>query len=331
MPNVATTDGIAKTQTASDSEHPADPTADQFLTEIFAGIAGRVVLCEPNPGGWFDQQFWSPGLCASLPPACWYFTMSTARGLADDGRVHRRYADLERTGCLVLDDAGTRLPLSVITLEPSWVLYTSTKLWDFTTGKESPNGEPADNHQVGYILDSGMRPTSATLLLRELKKTVLGPLVLTAATQPYRLPGSVNTKKGKLFIAKLVHWVPERRYLPSEIARHYDLGPKPRIAPRPNIRYRNDGDPVWSALRRGGYVLDKPHAGWWPIRCPWEDEHGDHSMDGKPDSGIGYRPRQGGLGAAFKCFHTACLQRGWLHLFDKLVHELPAGKLRVRR
>ena len=314
---------------------PASISADQFLTEIFTGIPGRVVLCEPNlKHNGFDQQFWTPGLCDTLPPRTWYFCISSVKGRADDGKVRRRYAELQCTACLILDDVGTRLPFSVVTLEPSWVLYTSTKLWNSTLGAEASDGEPTDNHQVGYILDGGMEPSSAARLLQQLKKTVLNPLVLTAATQPYRLPGSVNTKKGKHYVAKLVHWVPEHRYLPSEIAAHFAiLPPRPRRRPvRRSVHFNDDGrDPVWKEFRRRGWVLGDPVGDWWPVRCPWQHLHGDHSMDGQPDSGICYRLRMGGGPALFKCFHSACVERTWIDCFDELVHRVSPRKLYRRR
>jgi hypothetical protein len=289
-------------------ESTADPstvTADQFLVEIFAGIPGRVVLCRPTAEGHFDQQFWKPGLCATLPPGCWYFCIAAVKGLADDGKVRRRFGDLLRHGCIVLDDIGTKIDRDLIILPPSWVLESSPGNW-----------------QVGYIIDSGMDPGSARLMLAALADAKLMDAGAKAATQPFRLPGSLNFKHDPPFAARLVVWEPQTRYLPSEIARAYDLGPKPKpVEPRPvTRRFRDDGDPVWRALQAGRYVLsDKPRNGWYAIRCPWESEHGDHSMDGKPDSGIAYNPRHAGLGAAFKCFHGACAARGWADLYNLLV------------
>ena len=298
-------------------------TADEFLIEIFAGIPGRVVLCKPNAKGHFDQQFWQPGLCAALPAGCWYFAISTVHGPAEDGKVRRRYVDLRRTACLVLDDVGTRIRCEAVTLAPSWVLKTSVKLWDHAIGKEAPDGAPTDNMQVGYILDSGMNPASARLLLEALKKNdALKDAVLTAGTQPFRLPGSLNLKHDPPFASRLILWDPQTRYLPSEIARHYDLPPKPKPVVETSLvrRFPDGGDPVWRALQRGNYLLsDKPRQGWYPIKCPWQDEHREHSMDGKPDSGIAYKPRHAGLGASFKCFHSSCTARGWRDLYDLLV------------
>ena len=82
---------------ARDFVEPASVTADQFLTEIFFDIPGRVVLCRPAGGG-FTQQFWEPGLCATLRPGCWYFCIGTVHGLAEDGTVRRRKGDLHRLG-----------------------------------------------------------------------------------------------------------------------------------------------------------------------------------------------------------------------------------------
>ena len=301
-------------------------TADGFVAEIFAGIPGRVVLCRPNPKGhYFEHQFWKPGLCATLPPDCWFFCISTVNGLADDGKVRRRKSDLRRTACLVLDDVGTRIERTVVTLPPSWVLKTSVKLWDHVAGEEAPDGRPTDNFQIGYIIDSGMDPGSAGLLLQALKTNdELKDAVLTAVTQPYRLPGSINRKHDPPFASCLVVWEPATRYLPSEIARHYALPPKPKAPePRPVFRrFRDDGDSVWQALQRGRYVLsDKPVNGWYPIKCPWQDEHHEHSMDGRADSGIAYKPRHAPLGAAFKCFHSCCTGRGWRDLYDLLVRR----------
>ena len=218
---------------------------------------------------------------------------------------------------------GTSIDREPVTLPPSWVLKTSVKLWDHAAGKEAPDGTPTDNLQVGYILDGGMDPASAHLLLEALKKNdALKDAVLTAGTQPFRLPGSLNLKHKPSFAACLVVWQPQTRYLPSEIARHHDLGPKPKpvVENRVVHRFRDDGDKVWRALQAGRFVLaDKPINGWYPIRCPWQDDHREHSMDGRIDTGIAYRPRDAGLGAAFKCFHSSCAARGWRDLYDLLV------------
>lgn len=323
---------INGTHFVNDRRAPTTIEGDEFLTQIFANIPGKVVLCRPNGSG-FAQQFWKPGLCAILPPAPWYFCMSTVRGLADDGKVRRRNIDLECTACLVLDDVGTRLPPSVITLEPSWVLYTSTKLWNANTHSESPLGEPVDNYQVGFILNGGMESRSAARLLQQLKKTALGPLVLTAATQPYRIPGSVNYKHDPPCVAKLIHWLPERRYTPSEIAQRFAILP-PRPPRRPSRRtqlHDDAGDPVWEQFRRRGWVMGEPSGDWWPVRCPWQDLHSDHSMDGSADSGVAYRPRMGGELALFKCFHSSCVERKWIDCFDELVHRVDPRKLHRRR
>jgi hypothetical protein len=303
---------------------PATVSADDFLAEIFAGIPGRVMLCRPNMRtGGYQQQFWRPGLCATLPPDAWLFAIATVNGLAD-GMVRRRYEDLRRHACIVLDDVGTKIDRDRITLPPSWVLKTSVKLWDRAARKEAPDGEPVANMQIGYVIDAGMDPGSARLLLKALADNKVTDEGATAATQPFRLPGSLNFKHDPPFAARLVVWEPSARYLPSEIARHYNLGPKPKPAePRPiTRRFDNDDDPVWRALQLGRHLLsDQPRNGWYAIRCPWQDEHHNHSLDGKPDSGIAYKPRHAGLGAAFKCFHGSCASRGWRDLHDLLVRS----------
>jgi len=262
----------------------------------------------------FDQQFWEHGLCATLPSDTWYFAIGSVKGLARGGKVRRRFEDLRRVACIVLDDVGTKIDRDLVTLPPSWVLKTSVKDW---------NGVPTDNMQVGYILDGGMDPGTARLMLNALADRKLMDPAAKAVTQPFRVPGSLNKKHTRPFAAHLIVWNPQARYLPSEIARHYDLGPpRPKVAPPPrvHVRHRDDSDPVWRALLAGRYVLsDKPVNGWYPIRCPWQDEHHEHAMDGKPDSGIAYKPRHAGLGAAFKCFHGSCAARGWRELHDLLV------------
>jgi hypothetical protein len=314
-------------------DRPVDPstiTADDFLIEIFAGIPGRVVLCRQGRGnGGFYQLPWRPGLCATLPPACWYFCISTSVApIKPNGTITRQFVDLRRTACIVLDDVGTRIPREVVTLPPSWVLKSSVKLWDHAAGKEAPGGAPTENFQIGYILDGGVDPSSAARLLDAIERNVdIDEAVLTAVTQPYRVPGALNLKHDPPFAARLVLWEPSTRYLPSEIARHYAVTPPPKPAePRPiTRRFDNDDDQVWRALQRGRYLLsDQPRHGWYAVKCPWQDQHHDHSMDGKAGSGVAYKPRQGDRGAVFKCFHSSCASRSWSDLFRLLVRR-PRG------
>ena len=190
------------------------------------------------------------------------------------------------------------------------MLTTSVKLWDHAAGKESPDGTPTDNMQVGYIVDAGMDPATAGLLLEALKKKdALKDAVLTAVTQPYRLPGSLNLKHDPPFAARLILWDPQTRYLPSEIASAYALGPKPKTVPRRRAapRFHHDSDdPVWRALQAGRYVLSDKAAQRLVSDPVPVGGRPSRALDGRK---AGQRRRLQAETGGFKCFHSL-LRRG---------------------
>ncbi|MBK5970905.1 MULTISPECIES: DUF3987 domain-containing protein [Thiorhodovibrio] len=76
-----------------------------------------------------------------------------------------------------------------------------------------------------------------------------------------------------------------------------------------------DTDPVVQALTDKGLLLQRRRDGGWHIRCPWESEHTTPST---PTSSTYFPAHTGGYaGAAYKCQHSHCAERG---IFDLKEH-----------
>jgi hypothetical protein len=290
--------------------------ADRFVSEIFAGTPGTVVLAATPPakgkkrGNGMYHMAWCPGFFEKAVPAQRYFCIGTSRVAPEaigNGASGREAKDIERVAAIVLDDVGTKVPRDRVEglLPASW--------WNETS---------LANFQVGYILDNGADPAEADRLIGAIIAAGLTDAGAGGVNRLVRPPGSINLKRGTLFEARLTAWNPERRYTIDELALGLELSdpspsPESSSSPRGGSRAPRDPlelevDPVLAWLDAAGMVLGEASTrGWVPIRCPWEAEHGDHTMDGQPDSGVAYKARQGRQGGAFKCHHGHCRHREW--------------------
>lgn len=230
------------------------------------------------------------------PGANCYVAVSTfAPG--DDGRIHRRKANFAAMHVLMIDDAGTKVPLGSIALEPSYTLETSP-----------------GNFQLGYLLDP---PVTDRALAESVVEAMIAQGLASDGKDPGmkgvtrygRLPLGINNKpalvaeRGEPWRVRLVEWEPERRYSIETIIGAYKLQlgkPRPVAAATGSYAPPPGDDLLLAWLVAQGRVQGPANGeGWTPISCPWVTEH-----TGGADTGAAYLPANG-----FKCHHGHCEHR----------------------
>lgn len=191
----------------------------------------------------------------------------------------------------VLDDVGEKVPEPGIA--PTFIIETKP-----------------GSQQWGYLLQEPIRSPSAA-------ETVIGSLVNAGLSDPgakgrsrlFRLPGS--KPPGKLHVAKLIHADWDRRARPDVNAILQTFGVKKsvtRASTRKPVLMRGEAglDPMLEWLMDNGRVIGTMQSdGWWPIVCPWADQHTDGDL-----SGTRYKtPTKADAVRSFKCHHGHCEHR----------------------
>jgi|APTNR8051073442_1049403.scaffolds.fasta_scaffold05627_9 hypothetical protein len=225
------------------------------------------------------------------PEANCYLAVSSFKP-GDDGKIHRRKANFAAMHLVMIDDVGTKVPPSAITLDPSYLLETSP-----------------GNYQAGYLLTE---PVTDQELCGAVVDALVAQGLMTEGKDPGmkgvtrygRLPVGINNKPalvaehGEPFRVRLAEWEPDRRYTLADIIGAYrlTLGKASVAAPVAP----SDNDPLLQWLADQGRIQGAANTeGWTPISCPWVDEHTDRA-----DTGAAYLPPSG-----FKCHHGHCEQR----------------------
>lgn len=304
----------------------------QFLAAMFPVVPAdeRVILCgfagnphDRTPNAWRPRP-WLPG--DSLPFSDRfnaYVCVSTFHMHADS--TWRRRREGFAAACAVMvDDIGTKVPMSVIDLlTPSALIETSS-----------------GNFQAWYFLVEPLRDCAAFTALVDAfiaVQLLSRDPGMAGFNRVGRLPGYVNGKPQHggwrcelhTLNGELRYGVPELRRafkLPaartfsarqSDEARHHAQGMHPALAKERIAAFRNYLFHLqrWNMLKSGS-----PDAGgWMPIRCPWTDEH-----TGRADSGAALRlpAEENAFHGAFRCHHGHCADRGWRVLTDWIVEQL---------
>lgn len=307
---------IAFAETDETAETSAVTNHD-FLDAVFAGSPPEarpmVVSFRGNPstdvrGRWTGRP-WSAEDVEPLPEtANNYFSLAIFR--CDEARRFRRRKDtFVQLHAVMLDDVGTKVDESLLTLPPSWQVETSD-----------------GNYQVGYLLEDPITdPASANRLM----KAIIGAgLCDSGADGPTarlaRLPVGVNGKHDPAFQCRLVEWAPQRRYSLDDLVDGLQLDMTPAKRPKrtgPATAPPTDDEPVWiprpsenlvlAALRDRGLYKSSLGVGRHDITCPWVADHTD-----QVDHGTAYfEPDELWVLGGFKCHHGHCNGR---HIRDLL-------------
>lgn len=198
-----------------------------------------------------------------------------------EARMSASRDNIERVLVLMLDDIGTKSKAPPI--EPTWKIETSP-----------------GNFQWGYAFGIDDQPTKAefSAAIKAIAEAGFTDEGATNSVRNFRLPGSVNHKRGG-FEARLVEWHKDREFSLTQILEAMGVAPGPASHDLPTIRVDDDGsDEVLAWLSDEGLLLDRPNSsGWAGVVCPNADEHSNDDVEGR------YFPTT----RAYKCLHAHCV------------------------
>lgn len=289
-----------------------------FMGAIFDDLSGdqRPVTCgfpgHPKNGKWFGRPWYSDG-------AVWdsfannYFTLSTFAP-DSEGTYRRQKPYWNSLHAVMLDDIGTKVDPSRLTIPPSWQIETSP-----------------GNFQAGYIF---AEPVTEKHAAEGLMKAIInaglcdpgadGPL-----TRYARLPEGINGKHEPPFQCRLTEWRQDLKYTIEQIADGLQLDYSPGLKNRSTGKVasnrmasesddifvdRPDENPVIATLKERGLYKSPLGSGKHDITCPWCHEHTD-----EVDNGTAYfEPDESYPRGGFKCLHGHCSDRHIRELLDFL-------------
>ncbi len=299
-----------------ETRNPAQVTAGEFIAALFPPTPAAPALGEPcvivsnpfTPKG-EDTRQW--------PPAAYHEGAAYAAELYVNWAMFNVVEYTDRNGAvkqgpratnaafagqffLMLDDVGNP--------EKSRLALTSPEVLAATYVMETSPG----NYQVGYAFAEPLSATENARLRAALVAAKLGDAgSLKTPPRWCRVPGSVNVKPGRgNFKSVLREWHPERVYTLHELCEMLDLdldtsivAAKESAAEMPDdVEKYNDAHFRWMrTLPKGapGSIIEtRRSTGFFPIVCPWHEEH-THGRDG-----AGYRPGYGDTPPAFACQHS---------------------------
>ena len=238
-----------------------------------------------------------------------------------ENKFYRRKICFASLHCVMIDDLGTKLPMSDLKLKPSVLIETSPNNFQAWLFLEQP---------IFSLID-------AETLIDEMIRAGISAEAdpgMKGVTRVARLPVGANGKakyhgENNEVWPQVVHEHNlSLRYTPQEIAIAYglDLTPK-RIAPPP-APPRNGVDPeragIINWLKVLGNHIECTREGYHEIKCPWVHEHTD-----KTASGTYYMEPQemNSFHGGFICHHGHCGERdindlvGWLRAQKDMLDE----------
>lgn len=325
-------------QAASDATDETDRTYfldnEEFLRALFGTDSAEsrpLVVSFEGPPGTVSATAWAG--CAweagHMPAAGFdaahnnYFTLATFHP-DEAGRFRRRKDRFVGLHAVMLDDAGTKVPMDRLTLPPTWLLETSP-----------------GNHQAGYLLAEPLRDGAAAdrLMKAIIEAGLCDPGAGGPRARLARLPVGVNGKHTPPFASRLQQWAPERRYTVEQLVSGLQIemrvagrpkrGAQRPAQDRPAEAYlvwipRPDENAVVVALRALGIYKVRLGGGKHDITCPWVHEH-----TGQVDGGTAYfEPDDSYPIGGFKCQHGHCAGRHVRDLLSFLGVEVDAARMK---
>jgi hypothetical protein len=301
----------------------------------------RVMLCSfgGDPGTadasvWVARP-WNYGDTVSLPVQRNNYATISSFHVETDGKFYRRKDNFVRLYAIMIDDVGTKIPLSSIVRVPGFV--PSSVL------ETSPG-----NMQVTYFLrEWNLSHVQASELIKRLVEKLVPEGTdpgMMGVTRVLRLPVGSNGKEkyrqnGELWRTRLRYWRPER-YSVSEVCDRYGIHGSEVVGriwdyhdlathtpPDDEVRRRSEVyDDVFKTMRYMGRVT-RAGKRWTHITCPWVDEH-----TGRTNSGAALiAPERGNnWHGGFKCHHGHCQSRDINDVHDWLCDEVARAADRVR-
>lgn len=239
-----------------------------------------------------------------------------------DGKFYRRKVLFAALHCVMIDDLGTKLPMSDLKMEPTVMIETSPGNFQAWLFFEKPVAEigfaetiinEMVNAGISAELDPGMR----------------------GVTRVARLPAGSNGKlkyrsaTGAVW-PQVVHKADlSLRYTPAAIASAYGLDltvrreAPPPSEPRAGIDVERANVVKW--LKVFGHHKEELRPGYHEIICPWLAYHSDGAATGT------YYTEPEGLNSwhgGFMCHHGHCMERdisdlvGWIRAQKEMLHAV---------
>lgn len=240
-----------------------------------------------------------------------YVCVSSFNASADD-KFYRRKILFAGLHCVMIDDLGTKLPMSDLKMKPTVLIETSP-----------------GNFQAWLFLDKPISTIigAETLIDQMIAAGISADLDpgMRGVTRVARLPVGSNGKlkyrsdTGAVWPQRVAEANLELRYTPADIADAYglDLTPRREPPPPPQPRAgidREHGEAIF-LLKLLGIHKECLRPGYHELICPWLDSHSDGAATGT------YYTEPEGLNSwhgGFMCHHGHCGERdindliGWL-------------------
>jgi len=294
-------------------------TNAQFLKAMFRDqIPGTAATLhsftgDPNKDGKWNAMPWRLGkVLPTLNPFANNYVCVSCFHAADDNKYHRRKVQFASLHAVMIDDLGTKLPMSDLKMKPSCLVETSP-----------------GNFQAWLFIEKPLLTiASAETLINEMIRAGISAEMdpgMKGVTRVARVPVGANGKAkyrgdgGKVWQQVVHEAALELRYTPEQIAEAYglDLTPRreapPPALPRAGIDVERAGLIKWIKLL--GIHKEEQRPGYHEITCPWADAHSDKGTTGtyymEPEALNSYH-------GGFLCHHGHCMDRdisdlvGWV-------------------
>lgn len=253
------------------------------------------------------------------------FTAGDGKTIRPNSFFSRKKENFSALQAVMIDDVGngpgSKLPMSSVKLDPTWMVETSP-----------------DNYQAWYVLADPCTDRAAAehfidMLVSHGLNAKNDP-GMRGVSRVGRLPGGVNGKaKYAGFVTRLVDIDEGARFSLPQIASAYGMS----MSAARNTEYNATTLPVGlnavtptcelipRLLNLKGMVLGATNKdGWTPVLCPWADTH-----TGGDISGTGYSlpSEKNNHAGGFQCHHGHCQDRTISNVIawaDAEIHRLEA-------
>lgn len=295
---------------------------DSMFRDMAPGSAATIhsFTGDPNKDGRWGAKIWQLGKpLPTLNPFANNYTCVSSFTATPEGKFHRRKVLFSALHAVMIDDLGTKLPMSDLKMEPSVLVETS----------------PGNFQAWLFLVLPIPTLTSAETLINEMIRAGISAEMdpgMKGVTRVARLPGGANGKakyrgpKNEVW-PHVVHKADlSVRYTPLDIAAVYglDLTSKREAPPPPLPRAGIDVERAtlikW--LRVLGHHQAEVRPGYHEILCPWAENHTDKSTTGtyytEPEALNSYH-------GGFMCHHGHCGERdisdllGWVRAMKEMM------------
>lgn len=302
---------------------------DALFRDIIPGTAATLhsFTGDPSKDGRWGAMPWQPGkpLPTLNPFANNYVCVSSffAAPNSKTGKdeFHRRKIQFAGLHAVMIDDLGTKLPMSDLKMKPSVLVETSP-----------------GNYQAWLFLEKPIKTIAgAEALVDEMIRAGISAEMdpgMKGVTRVARVPVGSNGKakyrspSNAVWAQKVAEFDLDVRYSPADIAEAYGLDlterrePPPPPPPRNGVDIERAGLVKW--LKLLGHHKDEVRSGYHEIVCPWVESHSDKTASGtyymEPEAMNSFH-------GGFNCHHGHCGERdisdlvGWVRAQKQALTE----------